>query len=155
MPRIEAEADISASPETVWTFLADPSYAPRLSANVISVEADPPGLSTVGQKLHFTAKVARRKVEALGEVAEVEANRKLVIRQRPGGLFKSFTATQLIEPTKKGTHATFTFDYEPSMGYLGKILTPILVNRALRRDVNTTVRNLKEIAELKEMPKTG
>ena len=155
MPRIEVSTDISAPPETVWSIVADPASFLKLAPDAVSVEADPPGLAVVGQKQRAVIKILGRKVEGFTEVVEVEPNRKIVQRQRPGGLFKSFTATTLLEPTKKGTHVAGTLEYEPSMSYLGRILTPILVNRTIRKNLNAFVRNLKELAELKEMPKTG
>ncbi len=154
MPKTEVAADISASPETVWSIVADPVYFLKLAPDIVSFEADPPGLATVGQKRRGVVKILGRKVEGLTEVVEVEPNRKIVERQRAGGLFKSLIATTLLEPTKKGTHVAGTFEYEPSMGYLGRILAPIVVNRTIRKNLNAYVRNLKEIAELKEMPKT-
>jgi len=39
------------------------------------------------------------------------------------------------------------------MGYLGKALNGILVNRFVRKNAKAYLQNLKEIAELKEMPK--
>ena len=154
MPKIENTVEIAASPETVWSIVVDPSYIPKLAPDIISVEVDPPGMSTVGQKSHATGKIAGRKVEFFTEVVEVEPNRKLVIRNRPGGIFKTFSASTILEPTKKGTRATNTSDYEVSMGYLGKLLSKLVVDRAVRRNVNLLLKNLKELAELKGMPKT-
>ena len=154
MPKIEREVEISATPETVWSIIADPTYFTKLVPDVITNEADPPGLATVGQKSHSIAKVARRKVETFGEVTEVVPNRKLVQRNTPGGLFKTFLATITLEPTNKGTEATMTLDYELSMGYLGRILRKLVVDRFVRRNANVILKNLKEIAELKGMPKT-
>jgi hypothetical protein len=39
------------------------------------------------------------------------------------------------------------------MGYLGKALSGILVNRFIRKNAKAYLANLKEIAELREMPK--
>ncbi len=153
MPRIEQTAEISASPQTVWSIVADPSYLPKLIPDIISNEFDPPGLATVGQKSHVIAKLAGRRVEAFAEVTEVVPNKRLVIRQRPGGLFKTLSATTTLEPTKKGTRATQSLEYEASMGYLGKVLSGLVVNRFIRKNSKASLSNLKEIAELKEMPR--
>jgi len=153
MPSVEQTLDISASPETVWGFLADPSFVPKLIPDVISNETDPPGPATVGQKGHTTGKIAGRRVEFFTEVTEVQPGKKIVIAQRPGGLFKSFQSSVTIESSKKGTRATQVFNYEPSMGYLGKALSVLLVNRTVQKNAKAFLTNLKEIAELKEMPK--
>ena len=154
MAKIEGTIEIAASPETCWGVIADPTYFSKLVPDVISNIVDPPGLATVGQKFHAIGRMAGRRVEFLGETTEVEPNRKLVSRQRPGGLFKSFTASTLLEPTKKGTRASQVFEYEVSMGYLGKIINKLVAERTIRKNANSYLTNLKEIAELKEMPKT-
>ncbi len=153
MATVEQTVDIAASPETVWSIIADPSYVPKLAPDILSNEVDPPGLATVGQKSRSTGKIAGRKVEVFTEVTEVQPNRKLVFSQRPGGLFKSFSVNITLEPTKKGTRATQQFRFEPSMGYLGKALSSLLVNRAVKKNATAFLKNTKEIAELKEMPK--
>jgi carbon monoxide dehydrogenase subunit G len=154
MSKIEKTVEISASPETVWSIIADPTYFTKLVPDLISYEVDPPGMAVVGQKAHGTGKLAGRKVEIFSEITEVVPNRRIVTRQRPGGLFKTFQGTSSLEPTTRGTHATSSLEYEPSMGYLGKVLSKVVVGRVLRKNVNASLANLKEIAELKEMPKT-
>ncbi len=153
MPTVEQTVDISASPETVWSIVADPSYIPKLVPDIISNEVDPPGMATVGQKGHTVGKIGGRKVEIFTETTEVQPNRKLVFAQRPGGLFKSFSVALTLEPSKKGTRATQQFRYEPSLGYLGKVLSSLVVNRSVRKNAKAFLTNAKEIAELKEMPK--
>lgn len=153
MGRVEQTVEISATPETVWSILSDPTSIPKLIPDVISNEVDPAGTLTVGQKGHLIGKMAGRKVEFFTEATEVVPNKKLVITQRPGGLFKAFSNTVTLEPTKKGTRSTQTFQYEVSMGYLGKVLSSLVVSRFVNKNARAYLRNLKEIAELKEMPK--
>lgn len=153
MPSVEQSLDISAPPSTVWSILADPSLVPKLIPDVISNEVNPPGMATLGQKGHTIGKIAGRRVEFFTEITEIVPNKKLVLTQRPGGLFKTFSGTLSIEPSKKGTRATQKFEYEPSMGYLGKVLSNILVNRTIKKNTKAFLTNVKELAELKEMPK--
>ncbi len=153
MASVEQTLDISAPPETVWGILADPSFVPKLVPAILTNEVDPPGMATLGQKGHTVGKLAGRRVEFFTEVTEIVPNKKLVLTQRPGGLFKAFSNTLTIEPSKKGTRATQKFWYEPSMGYLGKALSSILVNRTIKKNAKAFLTNLKEVAELKEMPK--
>ncbi len=153
MGRVEQAVEISATPENVWSILSDPTSIPKLIPDVISNEVDPAGTLTVGQKAHLIGKMAGRKVEFFAEATEVVPNKKLVITQRPGGLFKAFSSTVTLEPTKKGTRATQALQYEVSMGYLGKVLSSIVVTRFVNKNARAYLANLKEIAELKEMPK--
>ena len=154
MPKIENTIEVNASPETVWSIVADPTYITKLTPDILSFTVEPPGLTTVGQKGHGIFKVAGRRTEFFTEVVEVEPNRKSVVKNRPGGLLKTFISTGTLEPMKRGTRFINTTEYELSMGYLGKVLNTLVVARAIRRNINVSLKNLKEIAELKEMPKT-
>jgi len=149
MATVEQTVDIAASPETVWSIITDPSNLPKLVPDLISNEVDPPGRAAVGQKGHAVG----RRVDIFTEVTEVQPNKKLAFSQRPGGLFKSFSNTVTLAPTKTGTRATQTTKYEPSLGYLGKVLSSLVVSRSIEKNVKAFLTNTKEIAELKEMPK--
>ncbi len=153
MPSVEQTVDISASPEIVWSIVADPSYVPKLAPDILTNEVDPPGMATVGQRGHTIGKIAGRRVEIFTETTEVQPNKKIVFTQRPGGLFKSFSVALTLEPSKKGTRATQQFRYEPSLGYLGKVLGSLVVNRSVQKNAKAFLTNAKEIAELKAMPK--
>ena len=154
MPTIEQTVDIAAPVETVWNIVADPTLLPKLAPDIISNESEPSGLAAVGQKGHAVGKIGGRKTEFFSEVTEVVPSKKLVISQRPGGLFKTFSSTVTLEPSKKGTRATQKFHYEASMGYLGKALSAILVNRTINKNAKAFLVNVKELAELRELPKT-
>ncbi len=154
MPTFERSVEIAASPETVWKIAADPTFAPKIFPNIISITADPPGMAHVGQKGTITGKIAGRRVQQTIEVTEVVPNKKLVNKNVPGGLMKTFVSTLTLEPTKKGTRATQKAEYEASAGYLGKFLSVLIVNRTLKKNLEVSGNNLKELAELKELPGT-
>jgi carbon monoxide dehydrogenase subunit G len=152
MPTAERTVEISASPETVWSIIADPSMIPKLFPDVVSVVSDPPGPAAVGNKLNMTAKVAGRRVQQSLETTEVVQNRKLSTKQLPGGLLKTYLGTFILEPSKKGTRTTQKVEFEVSAGYLGKVLSALVVNRTVRKNILVSLTNLKELAELKELP---
>jgi len=153
MPTVERRVDIAASPQTVWGILSDPSLITKLVPDILTNEVNPPGMATLGQKAHAVGKIAGRKVEFFTEVTEVQPTKKIVFSNRPGGLFKSFQSATTLEPSKKGTRATTVNTFEASLGYLGKVLTILVVNRSVKKNSDAYLSNLKEIAELKEMPK--
>ncbi len=152
MPTIERSIEITATPQTVWSILSDPSLTPKLFPDVVSIRSDPPGLAAIGQKNIFVAKVGGRRTEATFETTEVMPNQKLSLRQISGGLLKKYVSTTTLSPTKKGTNATTKVDYDVAAGFLGRILSVALVNRTVRNNVLASSKNLKELAELKEMP---
>ena len=154
MPKIEGSIQVAASPEIVWSFLADRENEFKFYPALVSHEIDPPGLAVLGQKSHAKAKISGMKVETFTEVAELEPNKKLVFQQRQGGFLKSFTQTVTLETVGSGTKVTQSGEYEVSMGYLGNILSKLVVNRAIRKNLDTFLKSLKEMAELKEPPET-
>jgi len=152
MPTFERSIEIVASPETVWSIIADPSYATKVMPDVISITSDPPGMAQVGQKITLTAKVAGRKVQTTSEVTELIPNKKMVQKALPGGFLKSMVFSTTLEPSKKGTKMTGKSEYEASAGYLGKVLSVLVVNRTVKKNLQVSGHNVKELAELKELP---
>jgi len=152
MPTFERSIEIAASPETVWSIVSDPSIVPKVYPDIISIATNPPGMAQVGQKSDITAKVGGRRARMTTETDEVIPNKKLVFHRVPGGLMTTFVNTITLEPSKKGTRLTTKSEYEASAGYLGKALSVLLVNRTVKKNLQVSVTNLKELAELKELP---
>jgi carbon monoxide dehydrogenase subunit G len=155
MPSLEQSLDVAASPETVWSILADPAFVPKLYPDIISAIPSQPGMVKIGSVVAITAKINGRKVSTTTEVVELEDNRRLVIKQLPGGVLKKYLSTTTLEPNKKGTKVSQKVEYEASAGYLGKVLSVLVVNRAVRKNIVESLKNLKEISELKELPGSG
>ncbi len=154
MPKIEGSIEVSAPPEIVWRILADRENEFKFYPALKSHEIDPPGLAVLGQKSHGISKIGGMKVETFTEIAELEPNKKLVFRGRPGGMLKSFIQTVTLEPTERGTTVRQIGEIEVSMGYLGNILGKLVVNRTIRKNLDVFLKSLKELAELKESPMT-
>lgn len=152
MPTIERSIEISASPQTVWSIVEDPILLPKVFPNVISVKTDPPGMAHVGQKNTLLVHVGGRRSEATFETTEVVPNEKLAFKQTSGRLLKNYVGTTTLSPLRKGTKATVRVDYEVAAGFLGRILSAAVVTRTVRNNVLASIKNVKELAELKEMP---
>ncbi len=154
MPKIEGSVQVAASPETVWSILADRENEFKFYPALVSHEIDPPGLAVLGQKSHAKAKIRGMKVETFTEIAQLEPNKKLVFRQTRGAFLKSFTQIVTLEPIESGTKVTQSGEYEVSMGYLGNILRNLVVDRAIRKNFTVFLKSLKELSESKEPPRT-
>lgn len=140
--------DVRAPVTNVWEVLMDSSYIPKLYPDVLTASVDPPGKNRVGQRFHIVAKAGRRKLEIFAETREVVERKKVVTRQTPGGLFASFDSTIELDPQGESTKVLTTFDYELSMGYLGKIFNMVLLERLVSDNLKAYATNLKEICEL-------
>jgi uncharacterized protein YndB with AHSA1/START domain len=152
MTRIESVVQIEAPVETVWDILTDSSYIVKLFRDAVMVTADPPGRSVVGQRYHLIGKAGRRKVEFFLEVTELVPESTVVTRQRPGGLFRRFMQRTVLERSADATRASTVFDYELALGYLGKVLNVVLVERLVRDNLTAYSQTLKELSELLPLP---
>ena len=152
MTKLENVTEIAAPVDAVWDVLTDTSYIVKLFQDAISVTIDPPGRSALGQKYHVLGKAGRRKVDIYLELVELVPKKRIANIQRPGGLFKSFKQLTLVEPKGNGTEVETSFDYELSMGYIGRALNLVLVERLVRDNLDGYAKTLKEIAELVPLP---
>jgi uncharacterized membrane protein len=144
--------EIAAPVKTVWEVLMDPSYVPKLYKDVLTVEVNPPGRGTVGQKFHIVGKAGRRKLEIFAETTELVTEKRIVATNVPGGLFRSFSSLILLDAKGGATEVKTTFEYELSMGYLGKVFNMVLLERLVMDNLKSYTHNLKEICELLPLP---
>jgi uncharacterized membrane protein len=145
-------SEVHAPVGTVWEVLMDSSYVPKLYPDVISVEVEPPGRNAVGQKFHIVGKAGKRRLEIYAETAEIVEEKKVLSRNRPGGLFKSFESLILLDARGAVTEVKTSFEYELSMGYLGKVFNMVLLERLVMDNLKAYTRNLKDICELTSLP---
>jgi hypothetical protein len=154
MPKVESVVEIDAPTDKVWDILTDTAYIVKLFRDAVGVTVDPPGRSFVGQKYHLIGKVGRRRIEIFLQVAELVPKTKVVTTQSPGGLFKSFRQETLLRPGAGVTVAKTTFEYELSLGYIGRVLNRILVERLVGDNLTSYSGTLKELSELLPLPGT-
>ena len=153
MPSVKHAIEIAASPEAVWNILSDISYMPKIFPDIISAKAEPEGSAVVGQKIKIVGRMAKRKVEMSAEVTDVEPNQKLVVKAVPGGPVKAYVNTLTLSETKKGgTKFSASVEYELAGGYFGKLVSAALVKRTAAKNATASLKNLKDLCELKEMP---
>jgi hypothetical protein len=100
----------------------------------------------------MVGRAGRRKLEIFAEQVQTEAKKKLVISNGQGGLFKSFVETFLTEPMGKGTVVRASFEYELSMGYVGKVFNVLVLERTVRDNLAMYTRNLRDFSELLPVP---
>lgn len=145
-------SEVFAPIKTVWNVLMEPAYIPKLYPNVITCEVDPPGRNRLGQKFHIVGRAGKRKVEIFSETVELVEEKRAVNKQLPGGLFKSFNQVVTIEDKGMGTMVHTTFEYELSMGYIGKIFNLVLLERLVTDNLKVYNSALKDICELIPLP---
>jgi hypothetical protein len=152
MTKVQLIFEVHASGPVVWNVLVDPLYLSKLYPDVLSAEVEPPGRNFVGQKTHMIARAGRRRIEIYGETVELVTEKKIVSRNRPGGLFKSFESVIMLRPKGTGTEVMASFEYELSMGYLGRVFNVVMLERSVTDNLTAYSRNLKEFCELVPLP---
>lgn len=152
MPTLEKTVEIAAPPEVVWSIIADPSFVPKLYPHIVAVTPSHSRIATVGKSVTITAKVAGRRMLASLEATEVVPNKRFSYKHLPDGFLDKYLCSIALEPTKKGTRLTESVDYEAHAGYLGKTVSKLVVHRLVKENVEESLKNIKEIAELEEEP---
>jgi carbon monoxide dehydrogenase subunit G len=152
--KLELVTDVNAPVKKVWDVLTDSSYVPKLYTNVLTVEVNPPGRSAVGQKFRVLGRAGKRRLEIFGVTTEVVREKRVATRNRPGGFFKSFQFVAVLHPMGNSTEVVTSFDYALNMGYIGRVLNTVLLERLVADNLKAYSANLKEICELLPLPKT-
>jgi hypothetical protein len=152
MTKIDMVTEMHASAAHIWDVLMDSSYVPRLFPDVVGLKVDPPGRNFVGQKFHIIGKAGIRRLDIYAETIELVDEKKVVTRNRPGGLFTFAEHRVMLEPRGASTLVKTSFQYELSMGYLGKVFNMVVLERLVSDNLKAYTRNLKEICELIPLP---
>lgn len=90
MPTLGKSIEIAASPEIVWSFIADPSFVPKLYPHVIAVTPGHSRIATVGKSVTITARIAGRKMLASLEATEVVPNKRFSVKHLPDGFLDTY-----------------------------------------------------------------
>ncbi len=152
MPTFEKGIEISAPSPLVWSIIADPSYVPKLYPHIIAVSPSHSRIAAVGKSVVVTAKISGRKMLATLVATEVVPNKRLSYKHGPEGFLEKYLCSIVLEPTKKGTRVTERVEYDARESYLGEIASKVLVNRLVKGNIVESLMNLKELAELEELP---
>jgi hypothetical protein len=148
LPRVDSVVEVIAPLETVWSVLTDPTYITRLYPDAISTQVEPAGTFAPGQTHQIVGRAGRRRLEILTLVTEIEPQKKIVIVNRPGGLFKAFEEKFAISPTGNGIEVRASFEFELSTEYMGEVFNlPVLEGR-VGDNFRTYTKNLKDLCEL-------
>jgi hypothetical protein len=152
LPKIQSVVQIDATARGVYEVLTNTAYIIKMFRDAVSVEVDPPGRSVVGQKHRVVARAGRRKFEMNFEVTELVPDRKVVTMQLPGGIFNSFWQCTTLQPRGRKTEARTIFEYELSLGYIGRALNVVLVKKLISENLEAYSKTVKELSELVPLP---
>jgi uncharacterized protein YndB with AHSA1/START domain len=137
---------IHRPPETVYDLTWRPERATEWIVGMERVENVRPGDPRTGLDCCFDWTYRMMGFAYRGQNRVVEAERPLSLREESSGDLNSTWAWRF-EPTQGGTRVHLTVTYTPPLGWLGRLLDPILLKRLNRRALNGTLANLKRLLE--------
>jgi len=148
LTRIEKSIMIEAPVEKVFDFVTDfdnvvKTQPPEMEMTILSRDKGP---TRVGFKAKYRAKAGGQVWEAEEETTELVKNKRHVHRQRSGAL-KKLEATDLFEPTEKGTKLTSILEYELPHSLLGKLVDKLKVRKDIEKSMDYTMKKTKELIE--------
>jgi len=148
LTRIEKSIVIEAPVEKVFSFVTDvdnfvKTQPPEVEMTVLSRDKGP---DRVGSKGKVRAKVGGQVWEVEMETTELVKNKRRVMRQK-GGALKKMEATDLFEPTEKGTKLTTILEYELPYSLIGKVVDKLKARKDIEKAFDYSVKKTKELIE--------
>ena len=140
-----ADLMVNRPVEQVFAWLTNAENQPKFDKSSLKMEALTPGPWRVGTQFRELRDLGGRKTEVLSEVAELESNRRFVIRSKTG---PEWLGVWQFEPEGNGTRLRWTGQLR--MKGFGRVLEP-LIGRQMRSQINQQFAQLPSLIE-RDMP---
>jgi hypothetical protein len=127
--------------EQVFAWLTNAENQGKFDKSSLKMEVLTPGPWRAGTQFRELRDLSGRTTEVLSEVAELEPNRRFVIRSKTG---PGWLGVWLFEPIDNGTRLQWTGQL--TMNGFGRLLEP-LIGRQMRRQIARQFRDLPSIIE--------
>lgn len=140
MPRIRKTIDIDASPENVFSYVANPATQTDWIRFLSHVEITSGGEQGKGTTDRCVMKLGPRAetVEALW--TEYDPPR-VFARKTTSGMEMEGRIT--CEPTDGGTRVEWTIGYKPPLGPVGMLVDALFMNRVFQNEMEESLESLK------------
>ncbi|MGH2418134.1 MAG: SRPBCC family protein [Candidatus Limnocylindria bacterium] len=142
MRRVEASAEIAASPGEVFDFLADPANLPRWQTGIVSAERTSPDPVGVGSTARVVRELAGQRMAVDLAITAYEAGRRLVLESAVSGI--AVEATLDLSPR---ADATTDLRFEMTIRAQNVFMGPIegMVAGAAEHDLADSLRRLQAV----------
>lgn len=146
MTRIERQTEIDRSPEEVFDVLTDLDRLPDWATMVLENHGTPEKPLRAGQTFGQTIRIVGRNLTTEWEVTECDAGRRVSYQATgPGG--SRLEMKQRVEPRGQGSLVELEIDYDLPGGALGDAVDRIYVERRNEREIEHSLKNLKDLLE--------
>ena len=148
MTKITNSIEIEASPEKVFAWANDIKNMNEAMKGNAELEQTSNGPVGIGSTFHFVGAAAGQTAETDLQVTEYVKNKKFAFHSI--GASKTKLAAQwTYEPTAKGTKLTIDTEYGVPYSILGKLIDKISIKKAMDKNNNTMLENIKKANETK------
>ena len=137
---------IHRPPEAVYDLCWRPERAAEWIVGMVATDNVRPGNPETGLDDGFDWTYRMLGFTYRGENHIAEAKRPHYLREESSGDLTS-TWNWRFEPAQGDTHVHLMVNYTPPMGWLGRLLAPILLKRLNQQALNGTLMNLKRLLE--------
>ncbi|MFC7448955.1 SRPBCC family protein [Rhodococcus daqingensis] len=146
---IQLTQHVAAPPAKVWSVLTDLDAAPTTLTGIISVERVSGEGYAVGTRWRETRKMLGKEATEEMWVAEVEPERRTVVRANSRGA--DYTTSFTLTPSGDGTDLsmTFTADADKS-SFLAKLMMKVLGGLGAKATAKMMTQDLRDIAAAAE-----
>jgi fatty-acyl-CoA synthase len=150
--RIEASADIDATPEEIWEIVTDPEQYPRFADSITRWEAQGDKDRGMGARYSMRMRVGTAEIGGLVEVVEWDEPCDMAWNSVTG--IDQRGRWRLREQEDGTTRVTLRLAYQAPGGLLG-IISDRVASGTVRGNLRQTVQNLKAMIEGDDMSSTG
>jgi carbon monoxide dehydrogenase subunit G len=146
MATIVASIEIARRPEDIFAYITDPSHFPAWQESVLSAHRESDAPLAVGSRARVIRRVGRRELSTTEEVTELTPPRSWEIRG-VGGIPVIAIAKGTTEPLENGARSRVTISLDFEGHGIGKLLVPLVVRRAARKQLPRNAQKLKAVLE--------
>ena len=141
MLKFSADLRVNRPVEKVFAWLTSAENQGKFDKSSLQMDLLTPGPWRTGSQFRELRDLGGRKTEVLSEIAELEANKRFVIRSKTG---PDWLGTWIFEPEGMGTRLHWTG--QMSMKGFGRLLEP-LIGRQMRPQIERQFSQLPALIE--------
>ena len=141
MVKLSANIKVNRPVEKVFAWLTNPDNQGKFDKSSLKMEALTPGPWGAGTQFRELRDLGGRKTEVLSEIAELEPNRRFVIRSKTG---PGWLGTWNFEPEGTGTRLRWTGQL--TMNGFARLFEP-LIGRQMRAQISRQFAELPTLIE--------
>lgn len=145
MSRINASVDISRRPEDVYAYMTDPQHLPEWQDSAVKVQQKRGNPGTVGSQVTVTRRMGKKHYDMTMQVMELDPPRSWHVHGTDGPVRGDVQGT--IEPLDNGARSRVTLSLDFEGHGIGKVIAPLVVKPAARKEMPRDEQHLKSILE--------